>query len=732
MSRQATPAVIIICALFGTDAFGLELGELRIESALDQPFVGEVDLFDVGADELSTLKVALASADDFAKSGIERYDFLTRLAFRPQMSRRGNPVLRITSREPIREPYMDVLLEVVWPAGRLLKGYTVLLDPPETFERRAAETPAPRIADGRAEPPPDRQASRGGPDGFPLATEPVPRGTTLSLLARSIQPQGATMAQTAMALYRNNQDAFIGGDINRLTPGKTLVIPTEAELFALDAEAAAGELQAAALGRSVRRSPMTEVPRIAAAAKPDAPGAVLTESADAGDDSPSPEIAHGPRQEQGLLGAAQPSQGEPQQTGELRERIEALEVELANLHVLLQQRDTELAQLRDAASAAPPVSETILSAPVSEAGFKQDLVIGTPGVAGDAVFEGAVENLASRDEAAGSSREASAPVDTAAAVSDGDPGPDPADVRTEGDPVVGAVEETRMNPGADAVVRSAWSSHLIPLAGFAGVTALGVGAFALIAARRRRREMTAEDDSPYLDAQALEARESDSVAPSKRPSVVTAKPRGGIDAVPSDRAESEPDLARRREADHALPDPPPRSVSPPHVDAETVEAAVLSEADIYIAYGRYMEAEDLLERAIKGSPERLDLRFKLGEVYAGAGNLGELRKLMASLKASGADQAEPARWQDLGAIRGLVEPDGEAPRDLDASSDEPDSIEWSLVPEIWNQDATKLDLARAYIDMDDVASARDILEEVIAQGREEDRKDARNLLRTIA
>jgi pilus assembly protein FimV len=58
MSRQATPAVIIICALFGTDAFGLELGELRIESALDQPFVGEIDLFDVVADELSTLQVS--------------------------------------------------------------------------------------------------------------------------------------------------------------------------------------------------------------------------------------------------------------------------------------------------------------------------------------------------------------------------------------------------------------------------------------------------------------------------------------------------------------------------------------------------------------------------------------------------------------------------------------------------------------------------------------------------
>jgi FimV-like protein len=173
-------------------------------------------------------------------------------------------------------------------------------------------------------------------------------------------------------------------------------------------------------------------------------------------------------------------------------------------------------------------------------------------------------------------------------------------------------------------------------------------------------------------------------------------------------------------------------VSPPYVDAETDEAAVLSEADIYIAYGRYMEAEDLLERAITGSPERLDLRFKLGEAYAGSGNLDELRKLMASLKASGADQAEPARWQDLGAIRDLVEQNGEAPRDLDASSDEPDSIEWSLVPEIWNQDATKLDLARAYIDMKDVASARDILEEVIAEGREEDRMEARNLLRTIA
>ncbi|WP_373507963.1 FimV family protein, partial [Thiocapsa sp.] len=153
MSRQVIHALLLILALTGADAYSLGLGGLRTESALNQPFVGEIDLFDVKPDELDTVKATLATGDAFAKSGIERYHFLTQLAFQPQMSGRGDAVIRITSREPIREPFMDFLVEVVWPAGQLVKEFTVLLDPPTMSERPAPAVRPPAIADRRpAEP----------------------------------------------------------------------------------------------------------------------------------------------------------------------------------------------------------------------------------------------------------------------------------------------------------------------------------------------------------------------------------------------------------------------------------------------------------------------------------------------------------------------------------------------------------------------------------------------------
>ena len=135
--RLASPAttrlpalLAIVFLLLGTRAAALGVGELRTQSALNQPFYGEIALFDVSAETLDNVKASLASRSAFAQAGIERPHFLTRLRFTPMVGPQGEPIIQVVTREPIREPFLDILVEVAWPDGRLLKGYAVLLDPP--------------------------------------------------------------------------------------------------------------------------------------------------------------------------------------------------------------------------------------------------------------------------------------------------------------------------------------------------------------------------------------------------------------------------------------------------------------------------------------------------------------------------------------------------------------------------------------------------------------------------
>jgi pilus assembly protein FimV len=130
MHRKPTLLLATLAALIWGDAFALGLGNIQVFSALNQPFNAEIELVDIRPDELDAIKASLAGEKDFMKVGSERHYFLTGLRFRPQVSRGGQPVLSVTTSEPIREPYLDFLLEVNWPEGRMLKEYTVLLDLP--------------------------------------------------------------------------------------------------------------------------------------------------------------------------------------------------------------------------------------------------------------------------------------------------------------------------------------------------------------------------------------------------------------------------------------------------------------------------------------------------------------------------------------------------------------------------------------------------------------------------
>lgn len=178
--RTLVRAIAAASVLTSGMAHGLGLGEITLKSALNQPLDAEIELLEVRDLGSGEVIPSLASPEEFSKAGVDRLYYLTDLKFTPVVAN-GKSVIRVTSSKPVQEPYLNFLVQVLWPNGRLLREYTVLLDPPLYSPQAAASAPqapvsAPR-ATGAREPrrlrlrcvPPRRQAAT------PIAPFPTTR-----------------------------------------------------------------------------------------------------------------------------------------------------------------------------------------------------------------------------------------------------------------------------------------------------------------------------------------------------------------------------------------------------------------------------------------------------------------------------------------------------------------------------------------------------------------------------
>ena len=283
--------------LWSNSSWALGLGEIHLNSALNEPLNAEIDLIAATPDELTALRATLAPRDAFTRYGIDRPPFLSSLTFKVGKSKDGRDVLLVSSSEAIPEPFVTFLVEVNWARGRLMREYTVLLDPPVYTPGENASTSAPVTAPSRvgarrppprprrpapasrlylrhAEPPGRRLASAmprlpplGGrqqsassaPAAAPARPSrrssvpklPAPlagsrsgarKGDTLTKIARSLHADTpANVDQTMIALYRANPEAF-GGNINVLRQGAVLRVPGADDIAALNQREAMGEV----------------------------------------------------------------------------------------------------------------------------------------------------------------------------------------------------------------------------------------------------------------------------------------------------------------------------------------------------------------------------------------------------------------------------------------------------------------------------------------------------------
>lgn len=285
------------------------LGKLTVLSSLGQPLQAEIELTAVGGDEAASLAAKLAPADAFRLANIEFNPALMSLRFAVEQ-RNGRQIIRVTSSQPINEPFVDMLLELSWSSGRLVREYTFLLDPADLRATQPAQVSAPQdlpmlpagaptpsqvqaaLADARAErasrnaaaaaeksgarpapatpvPAPARTpeplASQAPRMPEPAAAPPVPTvrttptppvaakaapkadakgdyrvksGDTLSRIAGQLKPADVSLDAMLVALYRANPDAFSGNNMNRLKSGQILALPDAETLRAAGAAGA--------------------------------------------------------------------------------------------------------------------------------------------------------------------------------------------------------------------------------------------------------------------------------------------------------------------------------------------------------------------------------------------------------------------------------------------------------------------------------------------------------------
>jgi len=257
--------MFLLIGLMPATSFALGLGPITMKSALNQPLDATIDIHSVQKGDLDGLSVKIASEEDFKRVSVEKSSFLSRIEFKVVKKGESGGYIQLSTKAPVTEPYLDFLIDARWPRGRELKEYTVLVDPPVLIAEEAPAPikqaaavpeaapsvstttsqpktstsrfapprpssqpakprPAPRIAPPPPPPRPAPVANAEPEDAGSMNYGRVRRHDTLSEIAQKMRPSDVTLQQMMLALLRENPEAFVGGNINRLKAGADLRI----------------------------------------------------------------------------------------------------------------------------------------------------------------------------------------------------------------------------------------------------------------------------------------------------------------------------------------------------------------------------------------------------------------------------------------------------------------------------------------------------------------------------
>ncbi|MCH6573261.1 MAG: hypothetical protein IH809_06420, partial [Proteobacteria bacterium] len=643
MVRKIAFSVWLALLIVPFSAQGLGLGEITLNSALNQPLDADIELLSVEQEDLATLTATMASADLFARYGLDRAAFLNTISLDIRSPAAGRHVIHVSSSRSISEPFVTMLIELNWGRGRMLREYTVLLDPPIFAAQPAQPAPTPRATTGTtgtvvrmpqpvAEPesmPVARQPAM--PSALPAAERPgeymVQRNDTLWDLSREMRPAGTGINQMMIAMFRANPDAFYG-NINRLKAGVILRIPDSVEIAGINRAAANAE---------VRRQ-MAEWR-----------GGSYVSGAD---DGGRLKLVPADSSSLGGAGAAGVDEALAQELADqttenllLRSEIEDLTARVDEQNRLLQVRDSELARLQSQA-ADRLAADDAAAAALDDAVAADDAAIAL--AADDAAAETA-------DVVADTVTDTTADLTADTTV---------ADTAVVTRPVPTVVSRPRSSPSLmERVIDLAGNQWLwIGL----GVVVLAMGG--LVFARRRREEAVLMEAIVADELYEGDGRASTGTA---RIQTIKQEPDDSFVVEESVAPDVDPFADTITEEDEKEEVEVDLESTMPGVEVDLVDldetvsgdtqinlegADPLAEADFHMAYGLYDQAADLVQKALDKDPERNEFRNKLAEIFFVWGNKDSFLETAQYLHDHQEQMAE-GEWDKIVIMGRQIDPD---------------------------------------------------------------------------
>jgi pilus assembly protein FimV len=623
-------------------AYSLALGKLTVNSALVEPLSAQIELAAVTREELESLTAKVADATLYRQNNLGYQSVLARARIAVERTPDGRAILKVTSPTPVNEPYLDLLVEVNWATGRVVRDYTFLLDPPGTGVQVAVEPATPSrqapvtTAAAAARPAP---TARPAPASPPTDGHVVRRGDTLSKIASAYKPADVSLEQMLVALFNANSGAFEGNNMNRLRTGAIVTVPSAETASATPPSEAAKVVRVqAADWRAYRDQVAASAPSVAGGGGRESGGRISAAAEDkAGAVPPGRDQVRISREAGVAKGGAgaEDSVARSKQLAEAQARIAELEKTVRDMQRAIELKSAPLAAAQAQAEAAqakapaPPVAAPMKPEPPKAAApakapepAKAQAPVTTP-VPPQAELAKAIEpaKVAEAPKVEPPKAAEPAKVPEPAKAVEAPKAAEPAPVAAApAPPPAKSVAKAAPPPAAQPSFLEELMSNTPTWAIGAGALAVLGGIAALVAARRRK---TTKFEDSIISGTDIKT------------NTVFGSTGGGVVNTGENSLQS--DFSREGLG---------------NIDTDEVDP--IAEAEVYLAYGRDAQAEEILKDALKRDPQRQEIYLKLLEIHAQHNKPSAFETVASELYAVSQGQGET--WQKAVSLGRQLDP----------------------------------------------------------------------------
>ncbi len=644
MIRKLAFALSLLGVMIAESVFALGIGEATVKSALNQPLKAEIELVNSGELTAKEVLPGLATREEFLKANVDRVYFLSDLRFKVETNENGKLVVVLTTNKPVREPFLNFLVEVIWPSGRLLREYALLIDPPVFSEEpvapvRAASVASASVQSGDVCKIPDAapvsRRSVANPSAGIAAGEYGPTGSSDTLwdIAMKARPNRSVSPQQVMlAIQDLNPGAFIQGNINKLKAGQILRLPSLAQIKQRSSHQAIEQV--------ITQNEAARGKRTKSVASSQAPAAPVTQAAPANSASDELKLVVAERTNETASSANSGTaadgtggkESDPKlaltlekldkaniENQDLNGRVTDLEEQLKTLQRLLTLKNDQLATIQSQMR-ANDLAEAEALQDQEQLQADADRLMSMPGDTGVEADAVAANDQASSDAVSNkeSAKASESNIDSqakATAMTDVTDGAKALSVAPK------ALDSTASSPEKTAKTEQNIIEVIVGNTLYLSITILAVIVLVFALWLISRNNAKREEEYQALRTSQADQDSAEATEPAEDVYYVEASDEGlqGESLAPELEEEESIDEDLYAEEDQEP------------VSNEVVD--IIAEADVYIAYGRLDQAVAVLEGAISESPVRTDLRLKLLEVYKQSGDTEAFNRQFSELEA---------------------------------------------------------------------------------------------------